>query len=48
MPKPPDQNDGSGESADSLTVLLKSWATDRDALDRLMPLEYRELHRIAQ
>jgi RNA polymerase sigma factor (TIGR02999 family) len=45
----PDPNDGSEGSADNLTVLLKSWAEgDQSALDRLMPLAYRELHRIAQ
>lgn len=37
------------ESADNLTVLLRSWANgDPGALDRLMPLAYSELHRIAQ
>ena len=37
------------ESAENLTVLLRSWANgDADALDRLMPLAYSELHRIAQ
>jgi len=45
----PDQNEGSGGNPDNLTVLLKSWATgDQAALDRLMPLAYHELHRIAQ
>jgi RNA polymerase sigma factor (TIGR02999 family) len=46
---PPDADDGLGESADSLTVLLKSWANgDQAALNRLMPLAYSELHRIAR
>jgi RNA polymerase sigma factor (TIGR02999 family) len=49
MSTPPDRNDGPEESANDLTVLLKSWATgDQNALDRLMPLAYRELRRIAQ
>jgi RNA polymerase sigma factor (TIGR02999 family) len=49
MPQPPDADDGLGKSADNLTVLLKSWAGgDQAALDRLMPLAYNELHRIAQ
>jgi RNA polymerase sigma factor (TIGR02999 family) len=44
-----DANDGLGGSTDDLTVLLKSWAEgDNAALDRLMPLAYSELHRIAQ
>ena len=48
MLRPPDADDGFG-SADNLTVLLKSWANgDQAALDRLMPLAYNELHRIAQ
>ena len=49
MPQPPDADVGLGRSDDNLTVLLKSWANgDEAALDRLMPLAYRELHRIAQ
>src|SRR5499426_73867 len=45
----PDADDGSEGGADNLTGLLKSWAQgDHGALDRLMPLAYRELHRIAQ
>jgi RNA polymerase sigma-70 factor (ECF subfamily) len=45
----PDPDEGLEGSADNLTVLLKSWAKgDQAALDRLMPLAYRELHRIAQ
>jgi RNA polymerase sigma factor (TIGR02999 family) len=48
MPQPPDADNGLGGSAD-LTILLKSWAGgDQSALDRLMPLAYSELHRIAQ
>src|SRR5215467_525864 len=44
--QPPHADDG---SAQSLTMLLNSWANgDHDALDRLMPLAYSELHRIAQ
>jgi len=36
-------------STDDLTVLLQSWASgDQSALERLMPLAYAELHRIAQ
>lgn len=47
--QPPDAGDGLEGNADNLTVLLKSWARGEDgALDRLMPLAYRELHRIAQ
>jgi RNA polymerase sigma factor (TIGR02999 family) len=47
--QPPDAVDDLGGSADNLTVLLKSWAEgNHAALDRLMPLAYRELHRIAQ
>jgi RNA polymerase sigma factor (TIGR02999 family) len=46
MSQPPDADDG---NPGNLTVLLKSWAQgDNDALDRLMPLAYRELHRIAK
>ena len=49
MPEPPHADDGLGGSADNLTVLLKSWAEgDNTVLDRLMPLAYHELHRIAQ
>jgi RNA polymerase sigma-70 factor (ECF subfamily) len=49
MPHPPDADDGLPRSPDNLTVLLKSWAAgDSAALDRLMPLVYSELHRIAQ
>jgi RNA polymerase sigma factor (TIGR02999 family) len=49
MPQPPDADDGLGGSANNLTVLLKSWANgDQGALDRLMPLAYSELHRIAE
>jgi len=48
MPQPPGADNGLGGSAD-LTILLKSWAEgDQSALDRLMPLAYSELHRIAQ
>ena len=48
MSQPPDADNGLGGSAD-LTILLKSWAGgDQSALDRLMPLAYSELHRIAQ
>src|SRR5690242_16573052 len=47
--QPPDAGDGLEGNADNLTVLLKSWARGEDgALDRLMPLAYSELHRIAQ
>jgi RNA polymerase sigma-70 factor (ECF subfamily) len=47
--QPPDAYDGSRGTADNLTVLLKAWAKgDHAALDRLMPLAYSELHRIAQ
>ncbi|HEY3743000.1 MAG TPA: sigma-70 family RNA polymerase sigma factor [Bryobacteraceae bacterium] len=47
--QPIDRDDGVGGGADNLTVLLKSWASgDQDALARLMPLAYDELHRIAQ
>jgi RNA polymerase sigma factor (TIGR02999 family) len=49
MPKSPGADDGRDGSADNLTLLLKSWAKgDEAALDRLMPLAYSELHRIAQ
>jgi RNA polymerase sigma factor (TIGR02999 family) len=49
MPQPPDADVGLGRSEDNLTVLLKSWANgDEAALDRLMPMAYNELHRIAQ
>jgi RNA polymerase sigma factor (TIGR02999 family) len=49
MGQPPDADDGLGVSGDNLTVLLKSWAEgNQDAFDRLMPLAYSELHRIAQ
>jgi RNA polymerase sigma factor (TIGR02999 family) len=49
MPEPPDADDHLGGGAGNLTVLLKSWADgDQAALDRLMPLAYSELHRIAQ
>jgi len=49
MPEPPHADDGLGGSTDNLTVLLKSWAEgDNTVLDRLMPLAYHELHRIAQ
>lgn len=49
MGQPPHADDRSDGNADNLTVLLNSWAKgDHDALDRLMPLAYRELHRIAQ
>ena len=49
MSQQPHEDDGYGESADNLTVLLRSWANgDAGALDRLMPLAYSELHRIAQ
>jgi RNA polymerase sigma factor (TIGR02999 family) len=35
-------------SADDVTVLLQEWRNgNQDALDRLMPLVYRELHRLA-
>lgn len=45
----PHPEDGSADSADNLTVLLDSWAKgDQQALDRLMPLAYNELRRIAQ
>ena len=45
----PDEDDGAGRSAENLTMLLKSWGDGDDAaLDRLMPLAYRELHRIAR
>jgi RNA polymerase sigma factor (TIGR02999 family) len=48
MAQPPEADDGL-RGADNLTVLLKSWAEGNNtALDRLMPLAYRELHRIAQ
>ena len=44
----PHQDEDSSGGHD-LTLLLKSWAEgDQNALDRLMPLAYRELHRIAQ
>jgi RNA polymerase sigma factor (TIGR02999 family) len=47
--QPADADDALGGSAGNLTVLLKSWARgDHGALDRLMPLAYNELHRIAQ
>jgi len=47
--QPRDADEGLGGGADNLTVLLKSWAEgDNAALDRLMPLAYNELHRIAQ
>ncbi len=43
---PPPTNE---DHAYDLTVLLKSWASgDQGALERLMPLAYDELHRIAQ
>jgi RNA polymerase sigma-70 factor (ECF subfamily) len=45
----PHTDDRSAESADNLTLLLNSWAKgDQQALDRLMPLAYNELRRIAQ
>jgi RNA polymerase sigma factor (TIGR02999 family) len=44
-----DADDDLRGRADGLTVLLKSWAEgDKAALDRLMPLAYSELRRIAQ
>ena len=39
---------GKGPSAHEVTILLQAWGGgDKEALDRLAPLVYRELHRIA-
>ena len=49
MSRQPHEDDDSRGSADNFTVLLNSWANgDANALDRLMPLAYGELHRIAR
>ena len=41
--------DAPGESAPQLTRILNEWsAGDRSALERLTPLVYEELHRIAE
>ena len=37
------------QSSESITVLLELWTDgDASALDRLMPLVYDELHRLAE